>query len=458
MLDPSCSVALPISTGAEVSSSRQPSSTITNPAFAPWPPALRVAFRFCFVYFALFCLYTQIFTSLYSSIGVDGPDLYAVWPMRQIITWTAIQVFHIHRDLVFEGSGSGDKTTDWILFFLLIVISIVATAVWSFLDRRRTEYAKLHAYFRLFVRIALAVQLFGYGLWKAIPLQMPAPSLYKLLAPFGNSSPMGVLWASIGAAQPYEIFAGCAELAAAFLLIFPRTTTLGALVAMADMTQVFMLNMTYDVPVKIFSFHLLLLAAFLLAPDLPRLLTLLFRNQAVPPPAPSPIFRSRRASRIAFVVPLVYVAAYLTFAIYDARNAWYRIGGGRRLPPLYGIWDAEEYSVDGQSKPPLTTDADRWRRVVIRSDRFTVEKMDDSFSFFQLVFNGGKKTFDLSDNQRKGWHTTLTFQQPGSEELNVDGEIDAHEIHLHLHRIDVTKKFPLTSAKFHWINEYPVNQ
>ena len=455
MLDPSSSVALPIQPETDPNST-QSDSTVANPPFAPWPLSLRIAFRFCFVYFGLYCLNTQVFTWLYSPLGEMDP--YSLWPMRQIITWTAIHLFHIRRDLVFEGSGSDDKTTNWILLFLLLVIAALATAVWSFLDRRRTEYAKLHAYFRLFVRFALAVQFFGYGIWKAVPLQMPEPSLVRLLEPFGNFSQMGVLWSSVGASKYYEIFAGCAEMTAGFLLIFPRTTMLGALVGLADMTQVFTLNMTYDVCVKTTSFHLLLLSLFLLAPDLPRVFTFFFQNQAVPPPAPSPIFRSRRAARIAFVAPLIYIAGVLTYSAHYAYQSWYTFGGGVPKPPLYGIWETEEYSVDGQSRPPLTTDSDRWRRVVIRAARFSVQKMDDSFLYFQLAFDGDKKTFALSDPDRKDWHPTLTFQQPASEELNVDGEIDAHKIHLHLHRIDAAKKFPLLAAKFHWINEYPVNE
>jgi hypothetical protein len=54
--------------------------------------------------------------------------------------------------------------------------------------------------------------------------------------------------------------------AACLLLIVPRTATLGALISLADMIQVDTLNMTYDVPVKLFAFHLILLSCFL-APD-----------------------------------------------------------------------------------------------------------------------------------------------------------------------------------------------
>ena len=46
---------------------------------------------------------------------------------------------------------------------------------------------------------------------KAFPLQMPAPLLTRLLEPYGNFSPMGVLWYSIGASFPYERFTGIVE-------------------------------------------------------------------------------------------------------------------------------------------------------------------------------------------------------------------------------------------------------
>ena len=109
----------------------------------------------------------------------------------------------------------------WILAFCLLVIATVATGIWSILDRRRKDYAALHQWFRLFVRFALAGQMLNYGLDKVIPLQMPYPSLTKLVQPFGTFSPMGVLWSSIGAAPAYEIFAGCAEVFGGLLLIIP---------------------------------------------------------------------------------------------------------------------------------------------------------------------------------------------------------------------------------------------
>jgi uncharacterized membrane protein YphA (DoxX/SURF4 family) len=216
-----------------------------EPQIRQWRLATRVAFRFCFVYFGMYCLLTQISTGLVPLPNVDVPDPSTLWPTRQIVTWTAVHIFRVRTPLVYV-SGSGDKTFDWVLLFCLLVVAVLATAVWSTLDARRENYSTLNKWFRLGIRISLAGQMFGYGWAKAVPLQMPFPYLTRLLEPFGNFSPMGVLWSSIGASPPYEVFAGCAEMLGGILLIVPRTTTLGALVCLADMTQVFMLNMTYD--------------------------------------------------------------------------------------------------------------------------------------------------------------------------------------------------------------------
>jgi hypothetical protein len=202
-----------------------------------WSPAVRIAFRFCLLYLGLFSLSTQIVTSFVSGTqGQDIPDPGTLWPIRPIVSWTSIHLFHVNAPLSFGGNTpSGDSVFGWVMAFCLLVISAIGAFLWSVLDRRRNNYVSLHQWFRLFIRFALAGQMINYGLAKVVPLQMPYPSLTRLLEPFGNFSPMGVLWNSIGAAPAYEIFAGCAEVFGGLLLVLPRTTTLGAMVCLADM-------------------------------------------------------------------------------------------------------------------------------------------------------------------------------------------------------------------------------
>ena len=134
--------------------------------------------------------------------------------------------------------------------------------------------------------------MFYYGLAKVIPTQFPPPSLVTLVEPVGNLSRTDLLWTFIGASTAYQIFTGCAEVLGGILLVVPRTTMLGALICLADMIQVFVLNMTYDFGLKLISFHLILMSLILLAPDFRRLSNLFFLDRAAGPSSHPPLFRT----------------------------------------------------------------------------------------------------------------------------------------------------------------------
>lgn len=431
----------------------QPEIQVSEQTFAS-----RVAFRFCFIYFGVYCLTTQIITSLLPLPNVDIPDPSTFWPLRPIILWTAAHIFRVSQPLIYSGSGSGDKIFDWVLLFCLLVFSIVGTVVWSALDRKRLDYVILHKWFRVFIRFCLAGQMITYGIAKAVPLQMPFPYLTRLVERYGDFSPMGVLWSSIGASPSYEIFAGCAELLGGIFLIFPRTTMLGALICLADMTQVFMLNMTYDVPVKLLSFHLILLSLYLLAPDMKRFINFFFLNRSAEPSALPALCAGRRANRIAFAAQVALGVWLLGMNAYAARQSWHQYGGGRPLSPLYGIWDVEQQNIDGQARAPLLTDTGRWRRTIFDfPDRATFQRIDDSFARHGVTIDVKNKTLVLSDDRDKTWKASFTFDRSTPDQMTLDGNMDGHVVHMQL-KLEDPNHFVLTSRGFHWIQEYPYNR
>ncbi|MGA7463692.1 MAG: DoxX family protein [Candidatus Korobacteraceae bacterium] len=428
----------------------------TAPA-ARWSLASRIAFRFCFIYFGLYCLLTQISTSLVPLPNVDIPDPSTFPPMHQIVTWTAVHLFGVTKPLVYF-SGSGDKIFDWVLLFVMVVFTAIATAIWSIVDRRRENYVGLHKWFRLVIRICLAGQMFAYGWAKAVPLQMPFPYLTKLVEPYGNFSHMGVLWASIGASPAYEIFAGCAEMLGGLLLIVPRTTTLGALVCLADMTQVFMLNMTYDVPVKLLSFHLILLSLFLLAPDLQRLANIFFLTRAAGPSTQPPLFRSARSNRIAVAVQVLIGIWLMGMNAYGSWSGWHQYGGGRTKSALYGIWDVDQMTIDGQVRSPLLSDYGRWRRVVFDFPTLaSFQRMDDSFARYGVKIDVNSNGLVLTKSDDKDWKANFAFQRPTPDQLILDGQMDGHKVRMQLRLFD-REKFLLVSRGFHWVQENPFNR
>ena len=87
--------------------------------------------------------------------------------------WVGDEVFHADTSVL--PNGSGDTTYNYVQVFCFLMLALAATAVWTFLDRRRPNYARLHEWLRVYVRFALAVTMISYGAIKVIPSQFPSP-------------------------------------------------------------------------------------------------------------------------------------------------------------------------------------------------------------------------------------------------------------------------------------------
>ncbi|WP_249643612.1 DoxX family protein [Nocardia sputi] len=428
----------------------------------PWSLPARIAFRFVFAYFGLFCVvFAQILFVFTGIVSKWLPDTAIMWQMRAtgpLVGWVGEHVFGVEAVLR-EDSGSGDQAGIWVLIFCELVAAVVITLVWSILDRRRRDYTTLRNWFVLFVRLCLGGQMLFYGMAKAVPSQMPAPSLTALVQPYGTMSPASVLWNQVGAAPAYEILLGTAEVLGGLLLFVPRTATVGALLSLVSMAQVFVLNMTYDVPVKILSFHLLLLSVLVLAPQAGRLADVLVLSRPAEPATQPALFASRRANRIAAVMQVAVGLWVLLGTVFITWEAWREAGDGAPKPALYGIWTVGEFTRDGHPAPPLLTDDSRWRRVIFDRPGTTVQKMDDSFvpvvaeideAAHTLVLSAPPQSPD-SPPSRLG---AFTFARPTTDTLELTGELNGTPVTLSLDRMDLNS-FPLRSRGFHFVQEYP---
>src|SRR5580765_5723381 len=224
----------------------EPGSPPESVPLVSWSSVTRIGFRLSFVYFILYSFPFPI--DLIPFTDFLDANWSRLW--RALVPWIAEHVLHLSYKITVFTNGSGDTTFDWIRTLSYAVLAITAAVVWSVLDRKRLNYQKLYGWLRLYVRIVLAAALLSYGAVKVIPNQMPDPPLSRLLTTNGDSAPMSLLWTFMGASRSYEMFAGLMEMLGGILLLFPRFTTLGALVSAATMFNVFMMNMSYDVPVK----------------------------------------------------------------------------------------------------------------------------------------------------------------------------------------------------------------
>jgi hypothetical protein len=411
-----------------------------------------VAFRFAFAYFGIYAVASSLLTSIFVLPNASpGPGLGTVWPMRDITSWTGVHILGMTPPLAYSGN-SRDTDFFWAQIFLVVSVAIASTIFWSFLDGRRDNYASLHKWFRVFVRFALAAQMIYFGMLKVIPTQFPAPSLLTLAAPVGNLSLQSLLWTSIGASTPYQIFTGIVELLGGLLLIAPRTTTLGAGICLAGTLQIFVLNMTYDVGVKILSFQLVLMSLFLLAPDFQRLMNVFITNRPAVASSEVELFRTPRGNRIALGLQIAF-GLYLTVVYASIGHAlWFIDGGGSPKSPLYGIWNVEELRVDGEARPAEFNDYDRrWRRVIFDTPPWIFfQRTDDSFARYGLRIDIQQRTLYLTKGHSQSWHSNWTFERPDADRLFLKGLMDGHEINAKLKLVPFDT-LRLLNSHFRWM-------
>ncbi|HEY3819029.1 MAG TPA: hypothetical protein VGL81_17790 [Polyangiaceae bacterium] len=395
----------------------------------------RVAFRLCALYFVLYFLPFPV-DAVFEPPG--APAWYArFWdpPVNALG-----RVFGIHAPLhTVDGPDGLGHCVQLGSFFL---VAALATGVWTALDRRWPHDERAHDFLILWLRYALAAWMLAFGFAKVIPSQMALPDPSLMVTPYGESTPMRLLWAFMGTSPAYERFAGAAELAGGLLLLRRRTTALGALVCAAVLANVAMMNVCYDVPVKLDAIHLFLLSTFLLLPSSRRLVDTLVLGRAVPALAAPALFpvRWRRpisALAILFVAGVIYKQGSASGRHYfdDAR------GDGSPLPDPYGVYEVEEMRRDGVVVAPLLTDATYWHRLYFGRLGAGVVYAD-----------GSRETLALPGSTRGTWTSTryavkVTHAEDGR--LLVEGTVNGQKV-VAIARPTDPKNRRLLQSSIHW--------
>jgi hypothetical protein len=423
------------------------SETINEQLQQRWHPFVRTGFRFAFVYLLLYNLPFPL-------TAIPYVDKAAEW-YNSLWSWIVPRVARaaFNKEVATVFNGSGDRTFDYLLVACLLLIALVITVIWTVLDRKRLGYPTLYRWLNLYVRFSLGTTMIGYGAFKVISSQFVAPSLERLMQSYGDSSPMGLLWTFMGASEPYTMFVGFAEMIAGILLFPRKTSTLGALMSVGVLSNVVALNFSYDVPVKLYSMHLLAMAIFLLLPDARRLANFFILNRPAECVREQPLFRRTVWHRGALVLASLFVITVVGMSLYQSYDQRQFLMS--RRSPLYGIWEVEEFSL-GQSTPAASNQ--RWQRIIFDiPNRITVQTPADPHQRFSLQLDQDKRTLTLRKREDPNWNTVLTYEQVSPEVMTLAGALNGSALTARLRRSE-ERKFLLTDRGFHWINEAPFNR
>jgi len=409
----------------------------------PWSSAKRIAFRWLFVYVGFYMLQP-------SPLDFVAPGLVAPYSeLWERIVKGAGRLLGLHITVL--PNASGDTTYNYVQVLCYAALAAVAALVWTAADRRRADYRRLYDWLRAAVRVYLAIFMFLYGSAKVIKTQFPDLSPLTLHQPLGDFTPNMLLWTFMGASTLYTFWSGLLEMVGGALLVSRRTTLLGSLVCVAVMSNVLMLNLSYDVVVKLFALHLLALAVFLAAADARRLLDFFVRNRPVGAAELRPLFAAPRRHRLVLVArtaSLVLIALLLLAAAGARRHALTARSGKR----LEGSWVVEQLTVGGVTQG-RAIDAASWRRLVIDSrQRAAVQLGGGEWRRYSWQLAG--RTLELDDDGDAVPAASLEMKPAGAGRLELAGTVGGRPMHALLAREE--PRFRLLDRDIHWIREGPV--
>ncbi len=434
----------------------QRDAPVASPETPQWSLATRIGFRFIFAYFVLYLGPGGV-----GGLGAHDQNIQnpyrAIWGSfwHNVVPWVGTNVLHLKGDFSEVLNGSGDELYDYVLVFCVFVLAIIATVIWSWLDRKRTNYERLDAWLRLGLRLAVAGPMIGYGVNKMFRAQFPEPPLVRLIDPLGQTSPMGFLWTFMGVSRAYSLFGGAGEVLGGLLLLVPQLATLGSLVMLGVMSNVLMLNLCYDVPRKIYSIHLMVIGIILLLPDMRRLANMFIVNRPVEPARRVPLFKDKQWNKWALLFQLGFGVVAISMASYYARIDEAR-EAAHLGPPLRGIWFVDEFALDNVPHPPLVTDKDRWQNVVFDAPNLlSIQMMDGSLQQYYLRLNEQQNRLTFAELGSQHWKASLSYENSQPDSMTMTGRMDGRPFTAHLGKLDLSDphRFLLINRGFHWVNQ-----
>ncbi|PQB08134.1 hypothetical protein BST83_14025 [Polaribacter filamentus] len=396
-----------------------------------WSLISKIIFRFSFSYFTVFILL------LFLALFIETP-----------LRWFADTILNWGADFKMESTGSGDRSFDYVRFFLNLILAFFTCIVWSILDKKRTSYTTLFYWFQSVLRLFLCIAMILYGLAKVFKGQFADPSLEFLLQPVGELSPMGLAWVFMGHSMVYNIFLGSLEILGGLLLLYRKTSTLGSLLILGIMMNVTIMNLTYDIPVKLFSIHLVLMAFILLVANGKRVLNFFLKNEAtekllyinyIKNKSFLKVIRFFKKATIIIVTILVILQCFINFKATEQL---------RSNSEIRGIWKVETFTKQNDTLAPLLTDSFRWRYLIIDyKKKAVVKKMNDTIERYSFEENTETKELILKSST-DSISQKFTYSISNSNQLKLKGD------HLNISFKKVpTSQFRLLNRKFHWINE-----
>jgi hypothetical protein len=267
-------------------------------------------------------------------------------------------------------------------------------------------------------------------------------------------------WLFIGYSAPYQIFSGVMELVAAFLLLYRRTVTLGVMVATGVFINVLMLNLCYDIPVKLYAMHLTLMSLFLLVNEFDRIFRFFVLHTSAPEGS---IYNYPFTKKWQRIIRWVIKTGFVLLLGYTFYGTWEEAQQSKTVAEhkdlKSGVYDVTTYVLNKDTLPALLTDTLRWQDFIIEKNGMGSINTHDTL--FRKRYGRGYFVF-TADTMQPVIHfkklaqdttdiMTMYYKRTDSNTIQLWGYKHTDSLFVELKKS--SRHFQLAENQFHWLSE-----
>lgn len=418
----------------------------------------KIIFRFFFIYFLLSTALWQIFEFI---PGLSAISFFINDCFVPIVTFCNDNLFHVKDKLNINGNGSGDTSYAWAYFYTTILIAFLGTIIWTILERKPKDYIKLNWLLKNILRYYIIIIAFLYGTIKLFAQQMPEPELSQLATPLGDYLPMRLSWLFFGYSEPYQVFSGVMEMLVAILLLYRRTISMGLLLGFGVFLNVFVLNMCFDIPVKLFSMHLVIYCLYLIVNDAPHYLNFFWSNKPTGKLTSYDFSLPKKYMRIGRIVFKTFII--LLFGFFSLFECWnwkkQQAQYKEQKPISAGIYAIKNYQINNKPQTINMEDEFQWKDFIFQKDGKGSIKTSDTLltqryrrGYFNYTVTPKNKSIifkSFTNNDKILFE--LKYKITTDKNIQLSGKIKNDSVFFELQ--NTNKKFQLMEKQFHWISE-----
>ncbi|WP_299896676.1 hypothetical protein [uncultured Aquimarina sp.] len=273
--------------------------------------AKRAIWRFVFLYFLLY-IFPYGFEYIYG-LNTENISFWkeiTIWFGETFIGWK------FNRERLLNGF---DSEYDYSRFLLIAILSLILTFCWLLIDSKlkKSYTSKIKVLTHTILRYHVGFTLILYGLSKVFLQQFGTINISNLETKIGDLSGMRYLWHFMSYSDFYTISSGLIEVIGGILLFFRRTTLIGTFILFIAMANVVLLDIGYDVRVKMFAIHLFLMTIVLMSDHIKGMFQFFISSKPTVPKKYEPLFNAIISKRIGYIIKTLIMGYFVITTYYE---------------------------------------------------------------------------------------------------------------------------------------------